>query len=110
MVARGRQDWPARHERPAIDEAALVAARHADALLAEARALGIERWAAYLAPLPDALRDASLKDLRAVALKARAAFGPKDSIRDALPADLTEPWLGAVDRLIKAIARAEMEG
>jgi hypothetical protein len=36
----------ARHERPIIDEAALGAARHADRLLAEARARGLTRWIA----------------------------------------------------------------
>lgn len=109
MVGRGRLEAPARHERPAIDEAALVAARHADALLAEARAMGQARWAAYLAPLPDALRDGALRDLRPAALRARAAYGPKDSIRDALPAELTEPFLGAVDRLLKVLARADVD-
>ena len=34
-------------------------------------------------------------------LRARAAFGPKDSIRDALPSDLTEPFLDAIDRLLR---------
>lgn len=110
MVARERPHGPARHERPAVDEAALVAARHADALLAEARALGQARWVTYLAPLPDALRDAALRELRPAAMRARAAYGPKDSIRDVLPAELTEPFLGAVDRLLKVLARADAEG
>ena len=61
---------PARHELPAIDEAALVAARHADALLATARAAestgapGAQRWAAFLEPLPERLRDALPAELR----------------------------------------------
>ena len=100
---------PARHERPAIDEAALICARHADRLLAEARAIGQVRWATYLELMPDRLRDAHIDELRSVGLRARAAYGPKDSIRDALPPDLTEPFLRSIDRLLKALARADME-
>jgi hypothetical protein len=101
---------PARHEHPTIDEAALVAARHGDRLLAAARESGHDRWAAYLGPLPDRLRDEPVSTLRSVALRARAAYGPKDSIRDALPADLTEPFLLAIDRLLKLLARRSAEG
>ena len=98
----------ARHEHPAIDEAGLVAARHADRLLAAARSAGIIRWEAYLLPLPDRFRDGDIRDIRAAAMRARAAYGPKDSVRDALPAELTEPFLDAVDRLLKAIARHDL--
>jgi hypothetical protein len=98
-------DRPGRHERPAIDEAALVAARQADNLLAACRDAEHERWAAYFEAIPDGLRDAPLRELRSVAVRARAAFGPKDSIRDVLPADVTEPFLVAIDRLLKALAR-----
>lgn len=105
-AARG----PARHERPAIDEAALVAARAADRLLAAARERGLARWVAYLEPLPDHLRDDELADLRRTAMRARAAYGPKDSVRDALPADVTEPFLDAVDRLLRVIARRDTHG
>ena len=73
-----------------------------------ARARGSDRWLAYLEPLPDRLRDEELADLRRTALRARAAYGPKDSIRDALPADVTEPFLEAIDRLLKEIARRDM--
>ena len=76
-----------------------VAARHADRLLAEARARGLTRWIAYLDPLPDRLRDDEPGALRATALRCRAAYGVKDSVRDVLPAELTEPFLMAVDRL-----------
>jgi len=100
---------PARHERPAIDEAALVAARAADRLLDEARARDATRWIAYLEPLPDHLRDGDLADLRWLAMRARAAYGPKDSIRDALPADVTEPFLIAIDRLLKVLAKREVQ-
>lgn len=99
----------ARHERPAIDDAGLAAARHADRLLAAARAAGDDRWAAYLAPLPDRLRDDEPSDLRRTAMRARAAFGPKDSIRDALPAELTEPFVDSVDRLLRLLARRDVE-
>jgi hypothetical protein len=100
---------PARHERPAIDEAALVAARDADRLLDAARSRGAGRWEEYLAPLPDQFRDAGIAELRRVALRARGAYGPKDSIRDVLPGELTEPFLVDVDRLLKLLARDAME-
>jgi len=99
---------PARHEIPTVDAAALDAARHADRLLAAARERGQRRWVDFLAPVPDALRDGALKELRSVALKARAAYGPKDSIRDVLPDDLTEPFRESIDRLLKALARHEV--
>jgi hypothetical protein len=102
-----RRRAPARHERPAIDDAALVAARHADRLVAAARDGGSARWAEFLAPLPDRLRDEELTSLRSVALRARAAYGPKDSVRDVLPADLTEPFLEAIDRLLRELARRD---
>lgn len=98
----------ARHEDPAIDEAALAAARAADHLLTAARAAGRSRWVGYLAPLPDRLRDDDLADLRRTALRARAAYGPKDSLRDALPPAVTEPFLEAIDRLLKVLARREL--
>jgi hypothetical protein len=100
---------PARHELGEIDTAALAAARAADVALAYAREVGLERWATYLGPLPDRLRDDSLRDLRGTARRLRAAYGPKDSIRDALPEDATEPLLLATDRLLKAIARHDAQ-
>ncbi len=96
---------PARHERPAIDERALIAARAGDRLVAAARERGATRWLSYFEPLPDRLRDEEIVDLRRTALRARAAFGPKDSVRDVLPADVTEPFLDAIDRLLKELAR-----
>ena len=101
---------PARHERPAIDEAALLAARAGDRMLDAAREAGSTRWIAYLEPLPDRLRDDEIADLRRVALRARSAYGPKDSVRDVLPRDLTEPFLDAVDRLLKELARRDVSG
>ncbi|MDH4141000.1 MAG: hypothetical protein OEV61_00145 [Chloroflexota bacterium] len=96
---------PARHELPIIDELGLEAARHADRLLVEADARGQTRWVAFVRPLPDRLRDEGLPGLRAAAVRARAAYGPKDSIRDALPPELTEPFLDSIDRLLREINR-----
>jgi hypothetical protein len=121
---------PARHEIPEVDAAALVAARAVDALLAEGEGLvaaglraddeglhsidaarhaaAVERWIAYFRRLPDELRDDPLPQLRLAARRARAAYGPKDSIRDAFSPDVTEPLLDATDRLLKSIARYEL--
>ena len=96
---------PPRHELSEIDAAALEAARAVDVALAAAIDMAAERWARYLAPLPGRLRDDGLRDLRAATRYARAAYGPKDSIRDALPEYATEPLLKAIDRLLRAIAR-----
>jgi hypothetical protein len=100
----------ARHELGAIDEAALVAARHADRLLEAAREAGLTRWTSFLEPIPDHLRDDPLPALRATALRARAAYGPKDSIRDSLPDELTLPLLEAVDGLLRLLARRQLRG
>ena len=105
MPEQTRPSGPARHELPAIDDLAMVAARHADRLVDGARERGNDRWAAFLGPLPDRLRDEDLRGLRAAAVRARAAYGPKDSIRDALPESLTEPFLDAIDRLLREINR-----
>ena len=58
--------------------------------------------------LPDELRDDPLPQLRLAARRARAAYGPKDSIRDAFSPDVTEPVLDATDRLLPSIARSEL--
>jgi len=107
-VARGSR-VQARHETPEIDIAALEAARAADVLLASAVAVGSARWTRYLATMPDRFRDEPIPGLRAAARSGRAAFGPKDSIRDVLPESATEPFLKAIDRLLKLIARWELE-
>jgi hypothetical protein len=98
----------ARHEMPAVDEAGLEAARRADLVIGAARAAGADRWAAYFEPLADRLRDDEPRGLRQAALRARAAYGPKDSVRDVLPSTVTEPLLEAVDRLIKVLNRREV--
>lgn len=96
---------PARHERPAIDEAALAAARAVDVVVVACRRAGVSRWELYLAPLADALRDAPLAELRPVALRVRAAFGPKDSILEVLDPAVTDPLRDAIDRLLRVLAR-----
>ena len=103
------QRGPARHERPAIDEAALRAARAGDRMVAAAREAGHDRWFRYLEPLPDRLRDDAVVDLRRTAMRARSAYGPKDSVRDALPGEVTEPFLDAIDRLLKELARRDLQ-
>ena len=106
--ARSRGPAP-RHEDPAIDEAALIAARRAERALADALDRGADRWARVLAELPDQLRDEPVIGLRRVAMRARACYGPKDSIRDALAPDVTEPLLDALDRLIRALNRLDVQ-
>lgn len=103
--AQARATEPARHELGEIDGAALAAGAAAERALRAARELGLDRWVRFLARLPDRLRDGSLRDVRAAARQARAAYGPKDSIRDSLPQEITEPLLIATDRLLKALAR-----
>ena len=83
----------------------MVAARHGDRLLASAQELGAVCWVTFLEPLPDRLRDEDLPGLRAAAVRARAAYGPKDSVRDVLPSQLTEPFLESIDRLLREINR-----
>ena len=102
---RVRSSGPARHEVPAIDELAMIAARHADRLLAAAEDRDAARWVTFLEPLPDRLRDEDLPGLRAAAVRARAAYGPKDSVRDVLAPDVTEPFLESIDRLLREINR-----
>jgi hypothetical protein len=101
---------PSRHELPEIDEAGLAAARCADRLLAAARTLGSARWEAFLAPLPERLRDAPPVELRTEARRARAAFGAKDSITDVLPWEDAIAFRDALDRLTKVLARRDASG
>ncbi len=110
MPERTRSRGPARHELPAIDDLALIAARDGDRMVDAARARGADRWLTFLEPLPDRLRDDDLTALRSTALRARAAYGPKDSVRDVLPAEVTEPFLDAIDRLLREINRAAARG
>jgi hypothetical protein len=98
---------PLRHELASVDEAGLAAARLVDLVIAAARERGAERWVAYFEPMADRLRDDEPRGLRQVAMRARAAFGPKDSIRDVVPAEITEPFLESIDRLIKQLNRRD---
>jgi len=102
-----RDPGPARHERPALDEAALAAAHDVDLAIVAAGERGAIRWVEFLENVPDRLRDAPLADLRGVAMRVRSAFGPKDSIRDALPPGVSEPLMAHIDRLLKLLAREE---
>ncbi len=86
-----------------IDERGLVAARATEVALALADERGQERWGTFLRPLPNWFRDGDLRELRTAAMRGRAAFGPKDSIRDVLPHEVTEPLLDAVDRLLREL-------
>jgi len=95
----------ARHELGAIDDLALIAARHADRLVVAAQERRDDRWIDFLGAVPDHLRDDDLAGLRSTAMRARAAYGPKDSVRDALPPEVTEPFLEAIDRLMREINR-----
>lgn len=101
---------PSRHAHPELDELALAAARAGDRLVAAARTRGAERWVEHLAPIPELLRDAPVAELRGIALRARAAYGAKDSVRDDLPAEATEPFLDAVDRLLRGLAALAARG
>lgn len=96
-----------RHELPDLDEAALRVARLAEIAAGLARDLGRARWVAYLEPLPERLRDEPVAGVRSVARRLRSAYGPKDSIRDDLPAEVTEPLLDAIDRLVRVLNRLE---
>jgi hypothetical protein len=98
---------PLRHELTTVDEAGLAAARLVDRVIAAARERGADRWVAYFEPMADRLRDDEPRGLRQVAMRARAAFGPKDSIRDVVPAEITEPFLESIDRLIKQLNRRD---
>jgi hypothetical protein len=103
-----RADWPARHELPELDALALAAAGQVDRMIHSARERDLVRWVAFLEPLPDVLRDGDPAELRRAARHARAAYGPKDSIREALPVESTEALLECLDRLLAALARAEI--
>lgn len=104
-----RDSGPPRHQVPEIDAAALEAARAADLALAAARAIESERWTSYLERVPSRLRDDPVGSLRSVARLTRSAYGPKDSIREVLSEDVTEPLLKAIDKLLKTIARHEAQ-
>lgn len=96
---------PPRHALPDVDAAALEAARTADKLLESARQKGSQRWTEFLSPVPEQLRDSGLSQLLVVIARTRAAYGHKDSIREVLPEELTEPFRDQLDRLKRAVLR-----
>ena len=100
-----RAPGPARHELPVVDDQALTAARHADRHQAEARDRGNARWVAFFEAIPDRLRDVYLRAIRSTATLAGSAYGPNDSVRDVLSSDVTEPFLQALDKLLRELAR-----
>lgn len=106
--SRAASESPGRHQLREIDDAGLAAARHAERLLEAARELANPRWESFLAPLPERLRDAPPADLRDVARRARAAYGPRDSIAEDLPPDEALAFRDALDRLLKLLARHEV--
>ena len=67
--------------------------------MAHARAAGFERWVVYLEPLIDPLRDGDIASLRPAARRVRAAYGPKDPVRDDLPPSVTDPCRDEIDGL-----------
>ena len=92
---------------PAIDEAALRGGALADRLLAAARVAGNERWATYLAPLPDRLRD---DEPRRAAPHGDAGAGrlrpegldPRRPARPSSPSRSSRP----IDRLLRVLRPA----
>ncbi|HLA17007.1 MAG TPA: hypothetical protein VJZ72_08930 [Candidatus Limnocylindrales bacterium] len=105
-----RRPAVARHELPLLDEAALRAARAFDLLVVAAREAGDERWSRFLEPLPDRLRDDEPAALRRTTQRCRSAFGPGDSVLDALPFEVALAAQRAIDELIRRLARLEMAG
>ena len=76
-------------------------------MLAAAKDLGSARWTAYFEPLPGPAAGRRARWRCApTANRCRAAYGVKDSVRDVLPEAVTEPFLEAVDRLIRELNRA----
>jgi hypothetical protein len=57
--------------------------------------------------MPERLRDASPAELRVVARRARAAYGPKDSVADVVPTELALAFRDAIDDLARILARHE---
>ena len=76
-------------------------------MLGAARERGLDRWVSSWSRSRTASATAS-SATSARPPRVRAAFGPEDSIRDALADDVTEPAIVAADRLLKALARHEL--
>ncbi len=106
MADPARTVVPARHQYPVIDDLGLAAARHADRLLAAARERGHARWTAISSRCRIGSATTTCAGCGPRRVRSRAAYGPKDSIRDVLPPDLTEPFLESIDRLLREINRS----
>ena len=96
-----------RWQDPALDEAALAAAHRAREAIAALRARGATRWVHWFELIQPVLEDGDRADVQVAARRARAAFGAKDSVLDALPDDEALRLRDALDRLLRALdARA----
>ncbi len=91
-----------------MDEAALRAARAFDLMVDAARDTENQRWLRFLEPLPDRLRDDDPAALRRTARRCRSAFGPVDSVLDALPTEIAMSAMRAIDDLLRVLARLEV--
>ena len=100
---------PARHELPRIDEAALEAARLADRLLDAARGRGDRALGGVPRPVAGtAARRGTGRAAQRRRCAARAAFGRVTRSGTRFADDLTLPFLAALDRLLKVLARYRM--
>ncbi|MGC8633385.1 MAG: hypothetical protein ACP5VP_01745 [Candidatus Limnocylindrales bacterium] len=96
---------PPRWQDPLLDEAALDVARRLRGALAVLRDLGQERWVRYLEPLLPVFEDGDQADLLAVCRRARAAFGPRDSLPEAWPSADAPLLRDSIDRLQRLLDR-----
>jgi hypothetical protein len=96
---------PPRWQDPGLDEAALEVARRVRGALAALGGLGQERWVGYLEPLLPAFEDGDQADLLAACRRARAAFGPRDSLSEAWPSDDAALLRDSIDRLQRLLDR-----
>jgi hypothetical protein len=108
--ARRRDAGPPRWQDPQLDEAALDVARRTRLVVEALRGAGHDRWVAFLEPLVPAFEDGDRVDLQAAARRARAAFGARDSLLDALPDTDTVRLRDAVDRLLLLVERRRAIG
>ena len=72
----------ARLEDPALDQAALAAARLTGDAVRALGARGAARWVAFFEPLIPVFLDGDRESLLRAARRARAAFGARDSVLD----------------------------
>ena len=72
---------------------------------AAARDRGADRWVAYFEPLPDRSATTTSPTCASRRCARGRPTGRRTRVRDALPEEVTEPFLDAVDRLLKALAK-----